>query len=342
MDPTTQSAAAPTVTFREQSQEPAIKGLEFSHLSIEVGHFYMEDLTNGADRIKRQFERAAPWVRLAQESADTGRNTPRVSTCLLIDDYFNREPAPAEILDRLLPAAADAGMSIDYLAREAACAVSSTGIEPARLVAARLLPEPSPGSTGSRPPVQESGWLANGSGASDRMNTEAMQPRAWVPAQEFSRRNHTIFLDVELWKDVDETVGGRRFVQRVWSCPFLASVWQLMRLGLLRHAGGEPVVPVAKWDPDLRWPEKWTEMPSVIQLNPDAKPFAAYRAVSVMPQTYLPIEHCVRQILDHVIVDEPVLDAVGARARGEGVELPAAVADRVTHIFIESRRDGSG
>mgnify|MGYP001097357433 CR=1 FL=1 len=63
--------------------------------------------------------------------------------------------------------------------------------------------------------------------------------KGWQPPQETAARNHSVFMDVELWSEKD----GRR----LWSCPFLAAVWQLARLGLLRHLG-EPVLPPTPWD----------------------------------------------------------------------------------------------
>jgi hypothetical protein len=81
---------------------------------------------------------------------------------------------------------------------------------------------------------------------------------------------------------------------------------------------------------------KWGKLPAVIQLNPGAEAFSAYRTLSILPQDYLPIEHAVRQILSHTTVDEPILRQTRDRATGEGLELPDAIVRRVTHAFIES------
>ena len=325
-----------TATFAEDSEHAITRNLPMSHLSIEVGHFYMRDLDDGEQRIRAQFQRIAPWVRAAQAAVVSGRSTPRISTCFLVDDYFLHDSKPAEILGMLLPLADEAGLSIDYIAREAACAKSGD-IEVAQLVAARLQAEPTPRTNGSRPPTEESGWLCNGERSVGSDTVEAMQRRAWRQAQEFGRREHSIFADVELWNDTKDAVDGQPIKQRLWSCPFLASVWQLLRLGLLRHHGEPVAVPVPWWDADRAWPEHWGELPTVIQLNERAKPFSAFRAVSIMPQSYLAIENAVRMIIEHVQIDADVLAATEMLADREQLRLPELITERITHVFVEGR-----
>src|SRR5260221_4716971 len=195
------SSMPPKAEFHEYRSPTAVRGVEISHLSIEVGHLYMGDLVGGADRAREQFRRIAPWVHAAEQNAVSGRNSPRVSTCFLIDDYFYRDTDPRTILGTLLPLAEDAGLRIDYLAREAGCAETRDGLRPAELVAARLLPEPAPGSTGSRPPVQDTGWLSNGKPSAGLDLQEAIRRRVLRSPQEFAALNHSIFLDIGLWKD---------------------------------------------------------------------------------------------------------------------------------------------
>jgi hypothetical protein len=323
--------------FREVTQSVSVRGLPMSHLSIEVGHFYMDDLKAGIARIEEQFRRVEPLVRAIEARADNGNNPRRVSTCFLVDDYFPSDTHPAPIMEMLLRAAKNVGLRLDYVAREAACAVADE-VRVAELVAARVHSEPAPGTNGSRPPVAESGWLANGKRSPGFDSAEAMQARAWAPPQEFAPRNHSIFLDVELWKEKEELVDGVPITERTWSCPLLASVWQLLRLGLIRNFG-EPVAVPQLWPSSRSWPERWDELPPVMQLEPDAHPFSAYRAASVMPQSYLPIEHAVRTIMDHVTVEPEVLAQIKLRARNEGVRLPSSPSDRVTHLFVEGHTD---
>ena len=86
-------------------------------------------------------------------------------------------------------------------------------------------------------------------------------PSPWQPPRESARRRHSIFVDVELWDDRDG--------QRTWSCPMLAAVWQLMRLGLLRDHG-RPVLAPQDWR--TGFPDSWDELPPVIRLNPGRPP----------------------------------------------------------------------
>ncbi|WP_322758939.1 SCO2522 family protein [Frankia sp. Cr2] len=324
--------ALEVVAYSEASNQDNVRGVPLSHLSIEVGHFYMEDLPSNEERIRRQFQRLAPWATAAKKTVTADR--PRVSTCFLVDDYFYNSTNPNEILRKLVAIGDECGVSIDYIAREAGCCVAD-GVPLAELVAARLLAEPAPGTNGSRPPTDQSGWLCNGERSPETSTDQAMHSRLWEPPQEFGKRNHSIFLDIELWKDVEERVGGETVSQRTWSCPFLASIWHLLRLGMLRHFG-EPIAhpqQITLGIDDI--PETWNELPAVMQMNPRAAPFSAYRSVSILPQRYLPIENAIKLILSHLSLDEPVIGQVVERGASEGLEIPRKVIDRISHVFIE-------
>ncbi|MFD0350457.1 hypothetical protein ACFQ0M_39405 [Kitasatospora aburaviensis] len=123
----------------------------FSHLSLELGHFYRDDLAAGPERLREQFDRIAPWVDAARQvsAAQTGA-VARISTCFLVDDRSVRRVLPKELLPELLGVAADAGLAVDYLARESAFAEAGA-VHPARLVESRLAPAPPPGRNGCRP-----------------------------------------------------------------------------------------------------------------------------------------------------------------------------------------------
>jgi hypothetical protein len=312
------------VTFQESSATERVASLPLSHLSLELGHLYMEDFAGGPPRLRELFRQVAPWARAAQElcASEVKPKTPRISTCFLIDDYFTKFSSPREVLPMLLEAAQAAGMRIDYVAREAACA-EADGVPLASLVTGRLVADPPPGSDGSRPPVHDSGWLCNGTRSPQQALDEAMTPHAtWLPPSENGANRHSIFIDVELW---DEP-GARR----QWSCPFLAAVWQLLRLGLLRDMG-EPVAVPRPVDKDL--PELWEDLPPVTQLNPRAAPFCAYRTYSVLADRFLPVEHAVRTILSQVTVERAVASQLLDRAGGEGLRLPFEVVERVGYVF---------
>lgn len=123
---------------------------------------------------------------------------------------------------------------------------------------------------------------------------------------------------------------GREGARRTWSCPFLAAVWQLLRLGLLRDEGRVPLPPVPL---EGGWPGDWDRLPAVVRINPQAAPFSAYTTLSVLSPRFLPVELAVRTILSQVAVDDEVLRQVAARSESEGVRLEEELVDRVSYVF---------
>ncbi|MGQ0718352.1 MAG: SCO2522 family protein [Pseudonocardiales bacterium] len=326
--------------FHEASAERRVASVPLAHLSIELGHLYMEDFAAGPQHLRQCFRQVAPWVNAARQACADGLQSQRtqqgrcgqdgrkarvrISTCFLVDDYFTRFSSPAELVPELVSAAHEAGLEIDYLGRESGCA-DANGVTLARLVEDRLVADPPPDTNGSRPPAAEVGWLCNGQRSPASGTAEAMDaiPR-WTPPVQNAARRHSIFLDVELW-DLDESNG-----RRTWSCPFLAAVWQLLRLGMLRH-DGESVATAQQREGSF--PDDWDELPAVTQLNPTAAPFSAYRTLSVLSTRFLPIEHAVRTILSQTAVDRDVLGQVMTRSRSEGIELPLELVDRIDYVF---------
>ncbi|HLS79456.1 MAG TPA: SCO2522 family protein [Nocardia sp.] len=333
-----------TTGYSEATEDTRVENVALSHVSIEVGHFYMDHLLNGEDRIRAQFEEVGAVVEgLTVAARRRFGPAARISTCFLIDDYFRPDPEPGPILDRLLAVAGECGVTIDYLAREAACwempicrdgRVSEERVPLAELVAARIVAEPPRNSNGGRPPTSESGWLCNGTRASDSGPAQAMHHTPYVPAEELGKRNHSIFLDVEMWSRQVEQVDGITAATTKWSCPFLAAVWQLLRLGMIRDLGAAVVRP-QRWRPGVDvWPQRFREMPGVVQLTADPAPFAAYRSLSVLPHRYLGIEHAVKVILDHVEVDGEIVDQIVGRGQAERVEVPRSVTERISHHLL--------
>jgi len=323
--------------FREAAAERRVASVPLSHLSIELGHLYREDFAAGLD-LQQHFARIAPWVsagrqayadslqRYQRQYGQQGRGArTRISTCFLVDDYFMRFSSPAELVPELVRAARATGLEIDYLVRESGCA--DTGdVALARSVEGRLVVDPPPHTNGSRPPVTEVGWLCNGQRSPANDAVQAMgKVRPWTPPVQNAARRHSIFLDVQLW---DESNG-----RRTWSCPFLAAVWQLLRLGLLRHDGAA-VAAARQWEG--AFPDDWDKIPVVTRLNSTAAPFSAYRTLSILSTKFLPIEHAVRTILNQVAIDRDVLSQVMARSRGEGIELPPELVDRIEYVFVGS------
>ncbi|MGK8501038.1 SCO2522 family protein [Nocardia asiatica] len=322
------------------TERPRIAQVPLSHLSIEVGRLPMADLDDSEDHVRAQFSRIAPLVTAftADAKAEFGTRA-RVSTCFLIDDYFGRDTSPSEILGKLLGAAQECGLTIDYLARETGCVDAPLGsagdlrIPLADMVAARVVAEPPVGSTGRRDSGAESGWLCNGDRAGNHGPGQAMHPRHYEPPKEQGEQSHSIFLDVQLWSKAE--VEGRAEERVRWSAQFLASIWQLLRLGMLRY-NGEPVVEPQPWRPDDGWPQRWSELPSVVKLEPRSKPFAAYRSLSMLPQHHLGIAAAVQMILNQIDLEQEVVEQIIERGRREEIPVwvPREVTERIGHILL--------
>ncbi|WP_112139223.1 SCO2522 family protein [Glycomyces dulcitolivorans] len=328
------------MTYEETSAKQRTERFGMSHLSIEVGHLYADDLAR-PDALKEEMASAAAWVHGTTEALTKrlGGRTPRVSTCYLVDDYFHQDlPEPEQLIATVVEAAADAGLRIDYLARESSCDRMGA-LDLAGLVADRIVFEPPPGTNGSRPPVSDLGWLPNGVPTPKPRGIAMGAPLRWIPPSQNAKREHSVFLDVELW---NETPEGRR-----WSCPMLAAVWQLLRLGVLRDQGRrigvpEPVESLVPAEhghapgqrlPGSRFPDRWAEMPPILQLNAKAFPFPAYRTVSVLSVDFLEVEHAVRVICGSVRPDPGALESIRKSAEREGMTLPAELVDRLSYIF---------
>jgi hypothetical protein len=318
---------AAEVEFTEAAAHPRVESVSYAHLSIELGHLYMEDLQRGTPFLRRHFREIAPWVHAAKQSCvdSLGPRTARISTCFLVDDYFTRLSPPDVVIPQLVDAAAEAGLRIDYLARESGCARAGE-VSLAEMVAGRLVAEPPPNTNGSRPAPPQSGWLCNGERSPSDQPVEAMgELRPWIPPRQTAANRHSIFIDVELWDDE----GGHR----TWSCPFLAAVWQLLRLGLLRHDGRAVAAPVP--GPET-WPADWDRLPPVIRLGAEADSFFAYRTLSILAGRFLPVEHAVRTILSQVAVDAVADRQARNRSAAEGVELSPELVDRVEYVLTGS------
>ncbi|MFD3506424.1 SCO2522 family protein [Nocardia sp. NPDC058666] len=332
--------------FHEATAGVRIAAVPMSHVSIEIGRFSMDELAHCPDKIGADLTRVAPLVhsfaeRARDEFADRagGRSRVRVSTCFLIDDYFRGDTDPREILPRFLRLVGESSIELDYLGRESACAFAprpdsdSMPIRLARVVADMVVAEPPPGYDGRRPPTSELGWLANGERSSDHDKSRASNLGAYFPPGELGSRNHSVHLDVEMWRGTPEHETEPNY----WSYPFLASVWQLLRLGMLRYEGGHVAQPqdFTDWHPDTL-PARWSMLPAVMQLRERPKPFAAYRSVSIMHKRYLGVEHSVQQILDHVSIEPGVRAAFAECAARDRMPLSDSQSDRLQYVFLSA------
>ncbi|TQS42574.1 SCO2522 family protein [Cryptosporangium phraense] len=312
-------------TFGETTGRRRVAAVPLSHLSVQLAYLDFDDLLKGPRYLSDRFARAAPWAETARRVyGDDTRGRPRWSTCVVLDDYFGNPPhGPAEVLPELIGAAESVGLQIDYVARQSAC-VRADGVDVAELVRARLVPEPLFDTTGSRPPVDWSGWLSNGQrSATDFADAMPAAPREWVPPRQTTARDHSIFLDVELWRD--EPSG-----QRLWSLAFLTAVWQLLRLGLLRNNGAPIAVPV---DVEQPLPDDWPDLPPIVQLNSSAAPFAAYRTLSVLNARTETVGVAARMILGQISIDTAVQQQIVQRSSAEGISLTAEVTGRINYVL---------
>ena len=140
----------------------------------------MEDFVGRLpDRLRDLCAQVAPGPTHGARAAPTAvaPQPARVSTCFLVDDYFGRFGSPAEVVPMLVERGrATAGLTIDYLARESACAHAG-GVAAGRAGArAALVADPPPGS--DRRPADrhgQSGWLCNGVRRPGRRSAEAMR-----------------------------------------------------------------------------------------------------------------------------------------------------------------------
>ncbi|GAA1828547.1 SCO2522 family protein [Actinomadura chokoriensis] len=303
------------------TSRPRVELVPRSHLSLELGHLYMEDLLDGPETLRRHFARIGPWAGFVRARHPAPM---RISTCFLVDDYFSRLTSPKKLVPELLEAARGAGLGIDYLVRESACA-SAGEVSPAELVLGRIVSDPPRGGNGLRPPVHTTGWVSN---SRDRLRPdgpdEALATRPWRPPEQNGARSHSICMEVQLWDDLD---GRRR-----WSCAMLSAVWQLLRLGLLRHQG-KPVAAPVRWTAE--YPDRWEDLPPLVQLTDGAQPFAAFQTLSLLETRFAGVEAAVRTILDQVSVDPAVGEQTAAQAAAQGIELPGDVVGRISHVFSD-------
>lgn len=302
-----------------------------AHLSIELGHFYPEDLTRDYDDFVGYFRRIGRHTAMTIENyADrTGIDEPRVSMTMMADDYRKlRDQTPQQVIgELLLPAAEEAGLRVDYISREAACAEYTPDrrdeISPARVLLARVIDLPRPAALAGVEFDKRSsrrGWICNGS---PRIEGDDV----WQPATEYGAQLHSMFMDVEIFS---EDKRGR-----IWACPFLASVWQAARLGDLHHTG-MPAMAVRPAPRDitgkLDFGDNWDGLPAVMQTNADAPGFEAYGTYSVLPHRYLSTEASVRAILGQVM-RLPTSNRIEELAAAEGITLPTNTTDRIEYAF---------
>lgn len=249
----------------------------------------------------------------------------RVSTTVLIDDTQEDRADVSGRAEWIFEAAQTAGLEVDYAVNESACAHSLDQM----LAAFFPLPETAGGELGSSAslpvvdPVFESHrWLANGEPGRGRpgsvplrlpgVKRSAKSDAAASPRRTGSRgtRAHSIHMDVELWS-LEGSGDGTR--SAVWSCPLLASWWQLLRLGVpVETSGGLPLRPAPR-----------TSAPA---------PFAAQATLTVLPPSFIAVEHAVQSILSRVALPREWREHWDSEGGAPGFQ-EANHVDRISYLF---------
>ena len=60
------TAVEGVTTYREDAGAPTTESVGLSHVSLELGHLYMEDFGRGVHYLTRYFEMIRPWVDAAK------------------------------------------------------------------------------------------------------------------------------------------------------------------------------------------------------------------------------------------------------------------------------------
>lgn len=241
---------------------------ERSRLSIEPGHFYAAAFAEGTDALAQRFRHVRYYAEAVSGPAD--------NAAFMFDDYHNRPDSkvrPRDIVEQILEASNKAGLEINYVAREAACTRMSEHV----LGILR--------GTGYIRETEKQGFLLDDQDGRLGQSVGPAMSEPPVPVRQ-RPRGHT-FIDIEVYdRPTKKTVS--------WACPYLAAIWQALRLGVLHDEAFDNPVRVGETIPD--W-NTWEDMPPLIQLTPDAKPFVASRTFSILPTDFLHVEGAVDKII---------------------------------------------
>lgn len=277
----------------------------FSEVSIELGcHFYPDEWAEIA-------ERGEIPPQHMEDAADVYRSRVRwygadaVSTCLFLDGYngkLDRVIEPAYAVELLAKSAEAAKVPLHYIGSEGACAG-----ELASKVLTWLIAPPPTHTNGAQEPTAEKGWVSNG----------------LLPTGELREYDnnvpHSISTAVEIFADTPPR--KKQPGERIWACPYLASVWQLARLGLLppehMQASQEAINADTTWD----------DLPLTIQLDPSAPPFIARRTRTILPKRYAAVVNAEALILNSLTVPTAY--------RKRHPQLPTRLADLAGYVLDE-------
>jgi hypothetical protein len=269
--------------------------LEIAHMSVEIAHIYLGELTEktAGDAVAAAIDRVGPVV--DRMIKDHGRT---VSTCVLIDDYFeSRGPTPEQAVEIFKNAAERLGFRLDWIAFEADCALAADYFFDNLYPQPRFGESSHGGTYGELNRLSRSGqsWVSNGD---PTRQSKAPRSRRFL-GEEVKYLSGKVRPEIatSIALDVEIANFGSQGDDLIWSCPFLAACWQLIRLGCWREPSGGMLAPKR-----------------LLAVSDRPPPFFARRTLSHLPSRYLRVEHAVQVILNQLTIDERARREIDPRA----------------------------
>jgi hypothetical protein len=283
--------------------EFAVPTGQAARLSIEVGHLYLDGIVTSSHARKKMRKFFRPIARQIATILKSRGITDNFSTCFLVDDYGklqDPDAIPQKVLgDIVIPAAKDVGLQIDYIVREGGCA--------------RLADTYMPTLTGVSEDDPRFPDLVVLSGTEEIPNRRSEQ----------SQPIGSMKMDIEL----ANTEGGIT----IYSCPFLASIFQNLRLGLL-HDPRNPDT-LAQLVDSNQLGDDWEKLPVIMKLHEEAPPFEAFESFSIINDRFRDVETAVRFITNNIVLDQiPGEARMQALARAQGYKLNHSPSNRRGYI----------
>lgn len=282
----------------------------FSTATIEVGHEYLSQLAamdkkslvrrfayygRQADVYSRVFKE-----RLAEETPE-GKYTE--SRCHLIDDYNGSHYDPNEILSLAISGLREANTGVQYLVREAGAVANAEHVF-------KRIRENVPRHPESRDAelwVRSMGLAPrDGTGEVEYVfgptmttgeSSMAMHPNTATQDEYRTRfETHAELFRTRRKRGDSLTLSDGRVLMGSWACCLLATTFQAERLGL--ELAVPPPQPVLV-DPDkLPYYDSWRDVPTTLQLDPNASPLQGRQSLSILPTRDTATEHMVSQYLE--------------------------------------------
>lgn len=278
--------------------------IERSDISFELVHLYA-----GSETFEKELidgvRLAQRWFKCVEEFE---QNKTLFSNVAFIDDYSssgNKKVERSEIQSRVRDAFASAGLRLDYIAYEADCA------ETCRYIDINLSGPPKKGA---------------GSYSSKRLRYDYVSPeekfithakkRRGTSGRAPEYRNH---VGIDIGVGTQSTDSGN-LTEKIWSCPAAAAWWQMIRFGVLPHLEEEHELgaPKGTWKRD----------------DENCPPFIARRTLSLLPSSYISIEHAVRVIIQNLHdLNAALYDKVRKGPKGPKDREMTALLNQMSYIF---------